>query len=118
MEQLARQNPRWGHRRIHGEMAGLGYRGREGTIRRILAAAPARPGAAAVLADVAAVPGCQAPGILACDFLHVDTVLLQCLYVLVVIEIQTRAVHILGVTAHPSGAWTAHVGPEPADRSR
>ena len=146
VEQLARDNPRWGYRRIQGEMLGLGYRVGEGTIRRILAAAdlgPAPRRASPTWRQFLSprrraswpVTSCTSTGSCssACTYQlrgirarkapsaegrpHLrgfprNTDSVDCdegafHRMLFAMETQTRTVHILGVTAHPTGAWTA-----------
>ena len=103
---LAKDNPLWGHRRIHGELTKLGVTVAPSTVWEILRAAGIDPAPRRSGQTWRQFLHSQAAGILAVDFLHVDTVLLRRLYVLVFIEHGTRRIHLGGVTANPTGDWT------------
>jgi putative transposase len=102
---LARENPTWGYRRICGELATMGIVIAPSSVwailkRRGIDPAPRRSGPTWTEFLRA-----QAKGLIACDFFHVDTVLLRRLYVLFFVEHDTRRVHIAGVTANPVSGW-------------
>jgi transposase InsO family protein len=106
---LARENPRWGYLRIVGELKKLGVAVSKTSVATILRRhrllpAPRRSGP-----TWSQFLKAQAKGILAADFFTVDTATLRRYYVLFVIEIERRVVHLLGVTANPDGPWAVHV---------
>jgi len=100
---LARENPGWGYRRIHGELAGLGVRVSASTVWEILKKAGIDPAPRRTGPTWSLFLRSQAEAILACDFFTADLLDGTQAYVLAVIEHASRRIRILGVTSHPTG---------------
>jgi putative transposase len=103
---IATDNPGWGHRQVQGELVKLGHPIAASTVWQILHAAVIGPAPHRSGPTWKQFLTAQACGIIAADFVHVDTVLLRRIYALIVIEHGTRRVHLAGITAHSDGAWT------------
>jgi putative transposase len=100
---MATDNPAWGHRRVQGELAKLGHPIAASTVWQTLHDAGIDPAPRRSGPTWKQFLTAQARGILAVDFVHVDTVLLRRLYALIIIEHSTRRVHLACITAHPDG---------------
>jgi transposase InsO family protein len=103
---LARENPRWGYRRIAGELLGLGVQISATSVRKVLMGAGVGPAGQRGGSSWREFIRGQAQSIIACDFFTVDTIALRRIYVLFFIELSTRRVHLAGLTENPDGAWT------------
>lgn len=102
---LAEENPTWGYRRIHGELAGLGHRLAPSTVWAILKRHGINPAPRRTGPTWAQFLKAQARGIIACDSFVVDTVTLRQLHVLFFIEHATRRVQFAGVASPLTGSW-------------
>ncbi|MGH9089554.1 MAG: integrase core domain-containing protein, partial [Acidimicrobiales bacterium] len=102
---LAKKNPTWGYRPIHGELATMGIVLAPSSVWAILKRHGVEPSPQRSGATWAEFLSARAKGLIACDFFHVDTDRLRRLYVLVFIHRDTRLVQIAGVTAKPVTDW-------------
>lgn len=104
---LARENPSWGYRRLHGELLVLGIKVAASTVWKMLKEAGINPAPERACSTWADFLRSQAEALLACDFLETVTFTGARLSVLAVIEHANRGVRVLGATAHPTAAWVA-----------
>jgi len=102
---LAKENPTWGYRRIHGELATMGVVIAPSSAWAILQRHGVDPSPRRSGPTWAEFLTAQAKGLMACDFFHVDTVLLRRFYVLVFIHHDTRLIRIAGITKNPVTSW-------------
>src|ERR687896_2508928 len=103
---MASENPTWGHRRVQGELVRLGHRIAASTVWQILHDAGIDPAPRRSAPTWRQFLTAQAKAVLALDFLHVDTVFLRRVYALIAVEHGSRRTHLMGVSTHPTGAWT------------
>jgi hypothetical protein len=102
---LARDNPRWGHRPIGGELAKPGLRASPTTVRRPLFRAGLRPAPRRSGPSWREFLRAQAASVVACDFFTVESVLLRRYSVLILITDESRRVWLVGCTTNPKGDW-------------
>ena len=102
---LAHENPRWGYQRIVGELKGLGATVSPTTVRTWLRAAGLGPAGRRQGMTWREFIRTHRQSLLAVDFVTVDTIWLQRLYVLFFIEVGSRRVHLTGCTPNPTGLW-------------
>jgi putative transposase len=104
---LARENPHWGYKRIVGELKGLGIAVSATSVRKVLLEAGLQPAPQRTRSSWRAFLRAQAGSMLACDFLTVETIFLQRIYVLFFISLATRRIEYVACTSNPDGGWVA-----------
>jgi putative transposase len=104
---LADENPRWGYKRIVGELKGLGVHVSATSVRKVLLEAGLQPAPQRTQSSWRAFLRAHASSMLACDFLTVETALLQRIYVLFFISLATRRIEYVACTPNPDGGWVA-----------
>jgi len=102
---VATENPTWGYRRIHGELATMGISVGASTVWSILKRHGIEPAPRKTGPTWQAFLKAQASTMVACDFFHVDSVFWRRLYVLVFIDLHSRVVHLAGITTNPVADW-------------
>src|SRR5437764_261840 len=104
---FASENPHWGYKRIVGELKGLGIPVSATSVRKVLFEAGLQPAPQRTHSSWRAFLQMQAASMLACDFLTVETIFLQRIYVLFFISLATRRIEYVACSSNPDGRWVS-----------